>query len=134
MSLLSEPVKLSIQTTKRAEAIDITAKVEAGLPKLEVGSGINIWVPHTTAGVTVNEAADPAVMADLISQLEEFIPWENNYRHREGNSAAHVKSVLLDWHQWIPVKNNSLGLGRWQGIFFMEWDGPRNRTCYIYPD
>lgn len=133
MNDLSPPLKLTLKTDKRAQAIDITSMVESRLSELEIDSGVNIWVPHTTAGVTVNEAADPAVMSDLIDQLEELIPWDNNYQHMEGNSAAHVKSILLDCHQWLPVENGSLALGRWQGLFFLEWDGPRSRNLYIYP-
>lgn len=125
-------VKLSIDTNQRSEAIDITRRVKESLDELSLQSGINIWVPHTTAGVAVNESADPSVMSDLIDQLEEFVPWNNNYNHREGNSAAHIKSVLFDSRQWVPVKDGKIQLGRWQGIFFMEWDGPRTRKVIVY--
>ncbi|MGM0380971.1 MAG: secondary thiamine-phosphate synthase enzyme YjbQ [bacterium] len=131
---MSGSVELTIESNQHSEAIDITSRVENAVQELNPDRGVNVWVPHTTAGITVNESADPAVMTDLIDQLEEFVPWNNNYKHREGNSAAHVKSVLLDCHQWLPVNNGQLQLGRWQGIFFMEWDGPRARKTIVYED
>ena len=131
---MASSVELTVKTTSRSEAIDITRDIKGALGNLSPARGVNIWVPHTTAGITVNESADPAVMTDLMDQLEEFVPWKNNYKHREGNSAAHVKSVLLDCHQWLPVENGSLQLGRWQVIFFMEFDGPRTRKTIVYED
>ncbi len=131
---MASSIEFNVQTSSRAEAVDITREVENTLGELSPERGVDVWVPHTTAGITVNESADPAVMTDLVDQLEEFIPWNNNYKHREGNSAAHVKSVLLDCHQWLPVENQSLQLGRWQGIFFMEFDGPRTRKVVVHED
>ena len=131
---MTEPVEISVRTRERAEAIDITSAIEEKLSLLNTDKAINIWVPHTTAAVTVNEAADPAVMSDLLAQFDEIAPWSNNYTHMEGNSAAHVKSMLLNCHQWLPVDAGCLQLGRWQGVFFMEFDGPRRRTVYLYPD
>ncbi len=126
--------QFTVSSKKHTDVIEITREVNKKLSGLELNSGVNIWVPHTTAAVTVNESADPSVMSDLVDQLAEVIPWENNYNHREGNSAAHIKSVLTDCHQWVPVVNDELKLGRWQGIFFLEWDGPRTRKIQLFPD
>ena len=88
-------------------------------------------MPHTTAAVTVNEAADPAVMQDVLTTLDKLVPWQDNYRHMEGNSAAHVKSVLTGSTLRLPVQGGRLSLGTWQGIFFMEYDGPRSRKAWV---
>jgi secondary thiamine-phosphate synthase enzyme len=90
-----------------------------------------VYVPHTTAGVSINEAADPAVMQDVLETLERLVPWQGGYRHAEGNSAAHVKSVLTGSTLKIPIQGGRLNLGTWQGIFFMEFDGPRNRKALV---
>ncbi len=128
-------MKFTVSSDEHTQAIELTNRINTALDEFEdPPTGLNVWVPHTTAGITVNESADPKVMQDLISQLEVVVPWEGDYAHYEGNAAAHIKSVLLGSHQWLPVSGNQLNLGRWQGIFLLEWDGPRERTVEVYPD
>ncbi len=90
-----------------------------------------VYVPHTTAGVTINESADPAVKADILMVLNEMVPWKADYRHMEGNSPAHVKSTLVGTSELIPIEAGRLSLGTWQGVFFCEFDGPRTRKVNI---
>ncbi len=130
---MSGRVQFNVSTQERTDVIDITNQINNRLKEIELDAGVNVWVPHTTAAVTVNEAADPAVMRDVTAQLADLVPWDNNYQHMEGNSAAHIKSILTDCHQWLPVQNGKLDLGRWQGVFFLEWDGPRTRKVQLYP-
>jgi len=123
---------LKVQSDQHAQGVDITRQVQ----EIVAGAGVEegwceVFVPHTTAAVMVNEAADPAVVADIISTLDKLIPWRGDYRHMEGNSAAHVKSVLLGATVRLPVKNGRLALGTWQGIFFMEFNGPRTRQAWV---
>lgn len=125
-------VSFEIITHSRTEIIDITARVQEIVAKSKVSSGICfIYVPHTTAGVTINESYDPDVAQDITITLSNLIPPNRPYKHTEGNADAHIKSVLIGTSQAIPVENNKLALGRWQGIFFCEFDGPRQRTCYV---
>jgi len=123
---------LSVKTGAHSQAKDITREVQ----EVVAGSGVQegwceVFVPHTTAAVAINEAADPAVMQDILTTLDKLVPWRDNYRHAEGNSAAHVKSVLLGSTVRLPVKEGVLSLGTWQGVFFMEFDGPRNRKALV---
>ena len=112
--------------------MDITAQVQAFVGQSGVQGGwCTVYVPHTTAGVLVNEAADPDVMHDILNTLDKLIPWRDGYRHAEGNSAAHVKSVLVGSSARLPVSGGRLELGTWQGVFFMEFDGPRNRKALV---
>ena len=128
-------LELTVETEQRSQAVNLTRRINRMLDKMDGKPvGLHLWVPHTTAGITVNESADPAVMEDLIHRLEEVIPWEGNYDHIEDNAAAHIKSMLLGSHQWVPVAEGELNLGRWQGIFFLEWDGPRTRTVQVQVD
>lgn len=90
-----------------------------------------ILVPHTTAAVTVNEHADPSVVEDIIAQLEVMVPWHNNYRHGEGNSAAHIKASLMGNSEVVFIEGRRLFLGTWQGIFLCEFDGPRSRNVLV---
>ena len=90
-----------------------------------------IYVPHTTAAVTINESADPDVAADILKALDRLVPWEAGYRHREGNAAAHIKSTLMGASQWVGVEGGRPVLGTWQGIFFCEFDGPRSRQVHV---
>lgn len=127
MGLIRE---ISIKSSKRNELIDITAEVEKAVGESKVGEGICIvYAPHTTAAITINENADPSVKADIIRKLGELIPERCNYSHTEGNSDAHIKSSLIGCSEIIPVRNNKLVLGAWQGIFFAEFDGPRRRNA-----
>ena len=123
---------LEVITQKRTHFEDITEAVKEIVKEEGVKDGIcYIYVPHTTAGVFINENADPDVQWDIEKTLEELVPWINDYKHVEGNAAAHIKSVLTGNSVFIPIKNGKLLLGTWQGIFFAEFDGPRDRKVII---
>lgn len=125
---------LNISSTSRDEFIDITEMVQqvvsAGDP-IENGYCL-LFVPHTTAGITINESADSSVRSDILMMLNRIIPWEAGYRHAEGNSAAHVKSSWVGVSLQVAIVNSRLVLGTWQGIFFCEFDGPRNRHVHVH--
>ncbi|WP_404442032.1 secondary thiamine-phosphate synthase enzyme YjbQ [Sutcliffiella horikoshii] len=125
--------KLNLQTHKRDEWQDISAEVESLVSKSGIKEGhVLVYCPHTTAGITINENADPDVVKDVVMRLEEIYPWEHpKYRHMEGNTAAHLKAMTLGNSQQIIIHNGQLVLGTWQGIFFCEFDGPRHRQIYI---
>ncbi|MFY9278066.1 MAG: secondary thiamine-phosphate synthase enzyme YjbQ [Caldicoprobacterales bacterium] len=121
-----------IQTTKPQQFIDITHKVASEIKNCNVQNGIAvIYVPHTTAGVTINEKADPDVVKDMISALEKTYPVYGDYLHFEGNSHAHIKASLMGSSCTVIIQNGKLMLGTWQAIYFCEFDGPRNRTFYV---
>ncbi len=126
-------VTFSIATRARCEVQDITPQVQTALARANVRDGLVIvFVPHTTAGVTINENADPDVARDVLAQLEQMVPWEQPfYRHGEGNSAAHIKASLMGSSVSIPVSQGRMGLGTWQGIWFCEFDGPRTRQVQV---
>jgi secondary thiamine-phosphate synthase enzyme len=90
-----------------------------------------LYVPHTTAAVTINESADPSVKSDILMILNKIIPWDDSYRHMEGNSAAHIKTTLVGASELIAIESNQLALGTWQGVFFCEFDGPRSRKLHV---
>ncbi len=123
----------SVQTQEHADLVDVTDRVQAIVRDAGVSSGAAlVYVPHTTAGVTVNENADPAVVHDVLADLDRLVPWkERYYQHGEGNSAGHTKSSLVGCDQWIPIENGRLVLGTWQGIYFCEFDGPRTRKVHV---
>ena len=124
--------EISVKTSGRSELIDITAQVSAFVKESNLQDGfVIIFVPHTTAGVTINENADPSVKADILMELDKVIPHNDNYTHLEGNSAAHIKSSLMGPSLSVIVENQDLVLGTWQGIFFCEFDGPRRRKCLM---
>ena len=123
---------ISINTRDRSEMTDITSKVEGELKRSGLKDGVCfVFVPHTTAGITINEGADPSVVADIQATLNKLVPWESSYRHLEGNSAAHIKSSLMGSSVIVLVESGRLKLGTWQGIFFCEFDGPRSRKVYM---
>jgi len=123
---------IDVQTEGRSSLIDITGLVNEEVRKAGVDKGIcYIFIPHTTAGVTINEAADPDVRKDLGTVLEKLVPWNDSYRHLEGNSAAHVKATLTGSSEMVLIHQGRLALGTWQGIFFCEFDGPRNRQIWV---
>ncbi|MBN1333903.1 MAG: YjbQ family protein [Synergistales bacterium] len=123
---------ISIHTEGRSSFMDITGLVNKEVEKEGVEKGIcYIFIPHTTAGVTINEAADPDVRNDIEGALDKLIPWNDNYRHREGNSAAHIKATLTGNSEMVFINEGRLVLGTWQGIFFCEFDGPRNRQIWV---
>jgi len=116
----------------KTEFIDITSKVQQQVRVSDIQHGhCLLYVPHTTAAITINEGADPSVKTDILDIINRIIPWNNNYRHLEGNSAAHIKSTLVGITELIPIENGRLVLGTWQGIFFCEFDGPRTRKVNI---
>ncbi len=122
----------TVKTRERTEMIDITSRVADALADTGVTEGVCfVYVPHTTAGVTINENADPSVTADILMELNKRIPFEDGYRHSEGNSAAHIKASLMGACAPIPVESARLQLGTWQGIYFCEFDGPRTRGVIV---
>ncbi|MDD4183458.1 MAG: secondary thiamine-phosphate synthase enzyme YjbQ [Candidatus Omnitrophica bacterium] len=124
--------KIGINTVKRTEFVDITSKVEKIVKDSKIKDGLCvIFCPHTTAGLTINENADPSVKKDIIEHLEDLVPSGKNYLHSEGNSDAHIKSSLLGNSLNIIIEDGSLTLGTWQGIYFCEFDGPRERQVWI---
>jgi len=124
--------KLSIRSRARTEMIDISAEVQRALEQEKSGASVcTVFVPHTTAAVTINENADPSVRADILAELNKVIPFDDGYTHSEGNSAAHVKASLVGSSVSVPVENDRLCLGTWQGIYFCEFDGPRQRQAWI---
>ncbi len=125
-------IQLQIESRSRVEMIDITAEVVGAVRRSGVESGIAvICTPHTTAAVTINENADPDVVRDLVMELNKIVPFEDGYRHMEGNSAAHLKSSLVGASETVIVENGAPVLGTWQGIYFCEFDGPRRRKVQV---
>jgi secondary thiamine-phosphate synthase enzyme len=123
---------LSVKTRETTELVDITSEINRLVQKSGVDQGLcMLYVPHTTAAVTINESADPSVKSDMLMILNQIIPWEAGYRHLEGNSAAHIKATLVGSSELIAIENQQLVLGTWQGIFFCEFDGPRNRKLQV---
>ncbi len=124
--------RLSIRTTAHSQMIDITSQVENFVRKSGVKDGLcTVYVPHTTAAVTINENADPSVRHDILETLEKIVPWDWDYTHLEGNAAAHIKAAVIGSDRTVMIENGRLLLGTWQGIYFCEFDGPRHRTVYV---
>ncbi len=125
--------KVKLTTGKHDQMLDITAQVQNIITQEQVQEGIAlVYCPHTTAAITINENADPDVVHDIMLRLEEMYPWNHpRDRHGEGNSAAHLKASTLGSSELIPITAGCLVLGTWQGIYFCEFDGPRQRNCYV---
>ena len=124
--------EIIIKTNTQTQILDITTQVQKVVGESGIAEGLCcVFVSHTTAGVTINENADPSVKQDIVMELNKVIPFDDNYSHLEGNSAAHIKASIIGSSVNIPVKNNYLLLGTWQGIYFCEFDGPRQRHFYI---
>ena len=124
--------EISLRTERRAQLIDVTAGVAKMVRDSGVQSGIcYVYVPHTTAGVLINENDDPAVAADVEAALARLVPQGTGYQHSEGNADAHIKTALIGTSATIFISGGRLELGRWQGIFFCEFDGPRTRTLRV---
>jgi secondary thiamine-phosphate synthase enzyme len=124
--------QIRVKTHDKTGLHDITSQVK----KIVASSGVEngmclVYCPHTTAGITINEAADPSVQEDILKELNKVIPFSDGYSHGEGNSAAHIKSSLVGCSETVPLHNGKLVLGTWQGIYFCEFDGPRSRSVYI---
>lgn len=125
-------MEYGVKTTKTQEFIDITNLINEEIKRKQVKEGIAIvFVPHTSAGVTINENTDPDVVEDIISALNKAFPVEGDYRHYEGNSHAHIKASLMGSSCTLLIEGGKLKLGTWQGVYFCEFDGPRNRKVYI---
>ncbi len=125
-------IKLDVVTKQHTEMQDITRLIQKAVYDSGVKDGIcTVFVPHTTAAVTINENADPDVVKDFTKEINKIVPWEDGYLHMEGNSAAHLKSSMIGFSEQIIIDNGRLVLGTWQGIYFCEYDGPRHRKVYI---
>jgi len=121
-----------VKTHRQCELLDITSQVQRLVRESGVKSGVCcVFVPHTTAGITINENADPDVVRDIIMELNKIVPLNDNYLHAEGNSAAHIKSSIVGCSQEVLIEGGSLKLGTWQSLFFCEFDGPRNRSVWV---
>jgi len=125
--------ELTVPTRQHAEFVEITEPVQRAVAASGVSDGIcTVFVPHTTAGITINENADPDVVTDMLYALDQIVPWKSpQYRHGEGNTAAHVKAALLGHSVQVPLRAGKLQFGTWQGIWFCEFDGPRTRKVWV---
>ncbi|MEN2983601.1 MAG: secondary thiamine-phosphate synthase enzyme YjbQ [Dictyoglomaceae bacterium] len=124
--------EFTVSTPSKTALVDITEKIEDCIRKSNVKEGrCFIFIPHTTAGVIINENYDPSVVRDILNTLEKLIPWSMNYSHAEGNSPAHIKSTILGNQVVAFIQNGRLKLGTWQGIFLAEFDGPRVRKVWV---
>jgi len=123
-------ITLNIKTSKRIQAINITSEIAHAIREKE-GNVLYLYTPHTTCGLIINEQADPDVISDIMEALDRMVPADYPYKHREGNSDAHIKSTLTGCSLSIPLSEGAMKLGTWQGIFFMEFDGPRDRKVVL---
>ena len=125
-------MQVNVKTDARTQMLDITSQVQDTVKKSDIKNGlVHVFSMHTTAAITINENADPAVETDILNTINKIIPWDDNFKHMEGNSAAHIKVSLFGPSETIPLENGALVLGTWQGIYFCEFDGPRNRYVNI---
>ncbi len=125
-------ITIEVTSQQPVEMIDVTGQVREAIRRSKVQTGMAvIFTPHTTAAVTINENADPDVVCDLVMELNKIVPFDDHYRHAEGNSAAHLKSSLFGASETVLVENGAPVLGTWQGLYFCEFDGPRRRTLHI---
>ncbi|MCU0598329.1 MAG: secondary thiamine-phosphate synthase enzyme YjbQ [Desulfobacterales bacterium] len=126
-------MKIAVTSRHQTEFIEITSDIQRLVEKQGIQNGIcMLFVPHTTAAITINENADPTVKSDILGVLNTIIPWKADYRHMEGNSPAHIKASLMGASELIAVEGGRLVLGTWQGIFFCEFDGPRTRSVHVH--
>lgn len=126
--------KITVKTRHERELLDITAQVEKAVREFRPTTRASIlYVPHTTAGITINENADPAVKEDILDALTRLVPRSLEYKHIEGNAHAHIQSALIGHSVLVPVEDGKLRLGTWQGILFCEFDGPREREVWVIP-
>ncbi|MBI1335542.1 MAG: YjbQ family protein [Phycisphaera sp.] len=123
-----------VRTHKRSEMVEVTDRVQALLSRSQVGvARVTVFVPHTTAGITINENADPDVVHDMLEQLDRMVPWDQPFfRHNEGNSAAHVKASMMGSSVTLLADSGTLRLGTWQGVYLCEYDGPRTRKVWVH--
>jgi len=124
--------QIEVRTRSHDQLVDITDRIQALVSQSGLQAGLcHLFVPHTTAGLTLNENWDPAVRHDLLTALARLVPWDDDYQHGEGNSAAHVKASLVGFAHTLPVEDGRLILGSWQGIYLAEFDGPRRRRVSV---
>ncbi|MFH0872589.1 MAG: secondary thiamine-phosphate synthase enzyme YjbQ [bacterium] len=124
--------RIQVRTSKATEMVDITEKVERAISEEEIAEGVcYLFVPHTTAGITINEGADPSVRQDILKELDQVIPQEDDYRHTEGNAAAHIKASLVGSSVVVFLQGGKLCLGTWQSLYLCEFDGPRRREVWM---
>ena len=124
--------EISVSTSKRNEFVDVTEEVRSAVKESGVKDGyVHLYVPHTTAAVTINENYDPSVKSDILNKLSDVIPAGAGYAHSEGNADSHIKASIIGSSDFIPVTGGDISLGTWQGIFFCEFDGPRSRRMFI---
>lgn len=124
--------EFTLSTHQRAQMVDITARVQQAAAASGIHDGVcHVFVPHTTAGITINERADPDVASDILAGLEGAVPWDAAYSHTEGNAAAHIKASLVGSSVTVFLQRGGLALGIWQGVFFCEFDGPRTRRVWV---
>lgn len=124
--------RLEVKTVRREQLLDITETVAGVVRKSGIHEGFcQVFIPHTTAGVTINEGADPDVASDIEAHLAKLVPKSGAYRHAEGNSDSHLKTAMVGPSCIAPVRDGGLSLGRWQAIFLCEWDGPRTRSVEV---
>ena len=125
--------ELAINTQQRDQMVEITAHIQGILDQVSVVDGsVIVYVPHTTAGITINENADPDVVHDTLARLDKMVPWREAFdRHGEGNSASHIKASMMGSSVTVLVQSGRMQLGRWQGIWFCEFDGPRTRSVWV---
>ena len=124
--------RFGVKTRSRTEMVDINSQVSAIVRESGIDEGLcTVYVPHTTAGVTINENADPDVPRDIVDELNKVIPFNDNYHHVEGNAAAHIKATLVGSSATVLVSKGQLVLGTWQSVFFCEFDGPRSRSVIV---
>jgi secondary thiamine-phosphate synthase enzyme len=128
-------IEIGVSTPSREVLVDITRQVQRAVVESEpaMTGMVSVFVPHTTAGVTINENADPAVIRDMVEGLARLVPRDAGYRHGEGNSDAHIKASLMGSHVLVPVENGRLRLGTWQSVYLAEFDGPRSRRVWVIP-
>ncbi|MBU0969905.1 MAG: secondary thiamine-phosphate synthase enzyme YjbQ [Proteobacteria bacterium] len=125
-------MQISVKTHARTQMVDITSQVRRVVEESGIRNGlVHVFSLHTTGAITINENADPSVETDILNTINRVIPWEDHFKHMEGNSAAHIKVSLFGPSELVPLENGSLVLGTWQGIFFCEFDGPRTRRVNI---
>lgn len=125
-------LRVQVSSRNRSELIDITEKIRELVRKNKVQDGLCfLYVPHTTAGILINENADPSVALDILTDLDRLIPWNSHYQHHEGNAAAHIKSSIIGSSETVFIEAGELALGTWQGIYLAEFDGPRQRNVWV---
>ena len=124
--------EIPVRTTSHTQMLDITRQIQQTVSESGISNGICIiFVPHTTAAVTINENADPDVQTDFMKEINKIVPWEDGYLHMEGNAAAHLKASMMGFSETVVIKDGRLVLGTWQGIYFLEYDGARNRKVIV---